>query len=56
MSLPENEFDSFVKKAFNQMTQSLGKNVIMPNFIVVAEPVDKEYSDIAISLSGGMTP
>lgn len=52
----EEQFDEFVRQAFNDMTKSLGKSVIVTNFVVVAELSDGNSSDIAISFSDGMSP
>lgn len=50
------EFDAFVRKSFEEMTRGVGERAIVTNFVVVAEVVDGESSDIAISFSDGMTP
>lgn len=52
----EEQFDEFVRQAFNDMTKSLGKSAIVTNFVVVAELSDGNSSDIAISFSDGMSP
>lgn len=52
----DEEFNAFVRKAFDEMTRNVGKNAIVTNFVVVAELVDGESSDIAMSFSDGMTP
>lgn len=52
----DDEFNTFVRKSFEEMTRDMGKNAIIANFIVVAEVVNGESSDIAISVSDGMTP
>lgn len=52
----EEEFNAFVRKAFDEMTRNVGTNAIVTNFVVVAELVDGESSDIAMSFSDGMTP
>jgi len=55
MSMDE-EFDDFVRRSFAEMILKVGKNAIITNFIVVAEVVDGESSDMAMSFSEGMTP
>lgn len=49
-------FDDFVKIAFEEMTRQLGGRGVISNFVVVAEVVEGDSTDIAISFSDNMTP
>ena len=52
----QENFDDFVRIAFDETTRNIPKKGIISNFVVVAEVVDGESSDIAISFSENMTP
>jgi len=52
----DEKFEEFVRVAFEEISQNIGKGSIVTNFVVVAELVDGESSDIAMSFSDGMTP
>lgn len=52
----DREFEEFVKISFAEMIRRAGKTSVVANFVVVAEVVDGESSEIVISLSDGITP
>lgn len=51
-----NEDDADLRQQFEQLMKNMLPSRLIANFIIVAEVIDGESSELSVSVSGGMTP
>jgi hypothetical protein len=51
-----NEDDAGMRQQFEQLMRDMLPSRLITNFIIVAEVVDGDSSELSVSVSGGMSP